>query len=64
MVAYRAGNSYIQMQSKFGETPFQMPGDNENTNAENVELLDRQGRKRSVPADQVEKALESGYTRV
>tara|TARA_X000001382_G_scaffold128503_2_gene118369 strand:+ start:4414 stop:5853 length:1440 start_codon:yes stop_codon:yes gene_type:complete len=30
LIDYRAGNSYIQMQSKFGESPFQMPGDNEN----------------------------------
>ena len=30
LITYRAGNAYIQMQSKFGESPFQMPGDNEN----------------------------------
>jgi len=30
LITYRGLNSYVQMQSKFGESPFQMPGDNEN----------------------------------
>jgi hypothetical protein len=30
LITYRGLNSYVQMQSKFGETPFQMPGDNDN----------------------------------
>lgn len=63
LITYRGLNAYVQMQSKFGESPFQMPTEVGDTSAENVELLDRQGKKRSVPADQVEKALKSGYTR-
>lgn len=30
LITYRGLNAYIQMQSKFGDTPFQMPGDNDN----------------------------------
>ena len=30
LITYRGLNAYVEMQSKFGESPFQMPGDNDN----------------------------------
>jgi hypothetical protein len=68
MQTYRGLNAYIQMQSQFGDSPFQMPEDDQvktsEPSATTEDLLDRNGNRRRVPMDQVEEALKAGYTRL